>query len=88
MVITASLSWNCRMIECKDLVKIYLAQNVLGQGNVSSNAELLPGRGRVSLLSTCLCWAQGPGGAFWSLLRGLDLITRGRGLSPERVSSV
>lgn len=58
MVITASLSWDCRRIRCKDLVKIYLAQKVLGQGYVSSNAELVPGWSSVSLLSIGLCHAR------------------------------
>lgn len=75
MVITASLSWDCQRIRCKDLVKIYLAQKVLGQGYVSSNAELVPGQSGVSLLSIGLCHEQGPSGAFWSELPGLDLIT-------------
>lgn len=55
MVITASLSWDSQRIRCKDLVKIYLAQKVLGQGYVSSNAELVPGQSGVSLLSIGLC---------------------------------
>lgn len=86
MVITASLSWDCRRI-CKDLLKIYLVQKVLGQGYVSSNAELVPGQSSVNLLSIGLCHA-GTKWCFLELTTWIRFDHMRKVPKPRRVSSV